>query len=198
MAKVIIENSDVRAFLNQYAVTLRRNIVPDVSNDIHELARRIYLKHRRAIDLIIDNRERYTPNYVTDGFRMIRKAVGQQTLWTEGMCNRPYVRFRSADWEEYEELRLADWPQFLLLFEVQVTNNWAKLFLTLFHGGDESLRRRMYDRVKEHGDLFNCEVTAYTEQAIVLHTVGDILEEADYEDWWDEKTVLDRISLSSG
>ena len=114
--EVIIENSDVRAFLNQYAVTLRRNIVPDVSNDIHELARRIYLKHRRAIDLIIDNRERYTPNYVTDGFRMIRKAVGQQTLWTEGMCNRPYVRFRSADWEEYEELRLADWPQVPVAF----------------------------------------------------------------------------------
>ena len=55
-------NEDVTAFLRQYAITLRRNIVPEVSNDVHELARRIYRKHQRAIDLIIEHRERYEPN----------------------------------------------------------------------------------------------------------------------------------------
>lgn len=60
-------NYDVLAFLRQYAITLRRNIVPEVSNDVHKLARRIYRKHKRAIDLIIEHRERYEPNYVTEG-----------------------------------------------------------------------------------------------------------------------------------
>ena len=48
-------DQDVMAFLRQYAVTLRRNIVPDVSNDVHQLARRIYRRHREAIDLIIEH-----------------------------------------------------------------------------------------------------------------------------------------------
>ena len=34
-------NEDVVAFLRQYAITLRRNIVSEVSNDVHALARRI-------------------------------------------------------------------------------------------------------------------------------------------------------------
>ena len=55
-------NENVLALLRQYAITLRRNIVPEVSNDAHELARRIYRKHKRAIDLIIEHRDRYQPN----------------------------------------------------------------------------------------------------------------------------------------
>ena len=56
-------NEDVRTLLRLYATTLRRNIVPDVSNDVHQLARKIYRKHKQAIDLIIEHRERYEPNY---------------------------------------------------------------------------------------------------------------------------------------
>ena len=188
-----IENSDVAAFLRQYAVTLRRNIVPDISNDIHELAKRIYRRHTRAIDLIIENRERYAPNYVTEGFRMVREAVGHQPLFSEGTCNRPYARFRSVAWDDYDELRLDYWPNSLLLFEVQVTDRSASLYLTLCRGGDESLRQRIFERVKENGDVFNCEATVYTDQYIVLHQEGDILEESDYEVWWDEDTVRGRL-----
>ena len=42
---------DVRVFLRQYATTLRRNIVPE-SQEVRQLARRIYLENREAIDLI--------------------------------------------------------------------------------------------------------------------------------------------------
>ena len=188
------QNRDVRAVLNQYAVTLRRNIVPDVSNDIHELAQRIYRKHRRAIDLIIENQERYTPNYRSEGYGLVRDAVGQQPLWSTGTSNLPYVRFRSADWVAYEELGLDGWPHFLLLFEVQVTDNRVSLYLTLFPGADGSLRRRIYDSVKERGDLFNGPVSAYGAQYIQLHEEGDILEESDYEDWWDKESIQRRIS----
>ena len=188
-----IENRDVRAVINQYAVTLRRNIVPDVSNDIHKLAQRIYRKHRRAIDLIIENKDRYTPNYRSEGYAMVRDAVGQQPLWNMGTCNLPYVRFRSDSWVGYEELRLVSWPNFLLLFEAHVTDSRVGLYLILWQGDDDSLRRRIFERVKERGDLFNCEAPAYTDQYIVLHTEGYLLEESDYEDWWDEESIRERI-----
>ena len=186
-------NEDVMAFLRQYAITLRRNIVPEVSNDVHELARRIYRKHKRAIDLIIEHRERYEPNYVTEGFRMIRDAIGRQPLWIEGTCNRPYVRFLSADWEAYDGIWSDDWPHAVLLFEIQVTNSRAGLYFSLTWVGEESLRSKIFQRVKENPNTFNCAEPAYTDGFIRLHTVGDILQESDYESWWDEESIRDTI-----
>ena len=179
-------NDDVLAFLRQYAITLRRNIVPEVSNDVHELARRIYRKHKRAIDLIIEHRERYEPNYVTEGFRMIRDAIGRQPLWKDTTSNHPYARFIAADWEKYDELKLDNWPYSLLLFEVQVTDRWARLTLFMAPGEDDALRREIFERVRGCLGAVHAEQPAYTEDYVRLHTVGDVLEGADYDSWWDE------------
>ena len=187
-------NEDVMAFLRQYAITLRRNIVPEVSNDVHELARRIYRKHKRAIDLIIEHQERYEPNYVTEGFWMVREAIGKQPLWREVRFDRPYARFVSADWTGYEELILDDWPYSLLLFELRVTSNGAELYFSMARGGDEAVRTKVFDRVKENPDTFSCNQTGYTDGFIRLHTVGDILEEADYESWWDEEKTRETVA----
>jgi hypothetical protein len=186
-------NEDVMALLRQYAITLRRNIVPEVSNDVHELARRIYRKHKRAIDLIIEHRESYEPNYVTEGFWMVRESIGKQPLWKERTCNRPYVRFVSTAWEEFEQLKMGTWPHHLLLFEVQVTDSRAELFLTLFKGGDKSLRKQIFDRVRANADVFDCEEPAYSAESIRLHTVGNVLEESDYVSWWDEERTREII-----
>ena len=187
-------NKDVMAFLRQYAITLRRNIVPEVSNDVHELARRIYRKHKRAIDLIIEHQERYEPNYVTEGFRMIRDAIGRQAIWKESTPNHPYVRFVSAEWEKYEEeLGLAGWPYTLLQFEVQVTDRRATLTLFWAPGENEALRKKMFDRVRDYLDTVHSAQPTYTEGYVRLHTVGKILEESDYESWWDEESTGDTI-----
>ena len=190
-------NEDVLALLRQYAITLRRNIVPEVSNDVHELARRIYRKHRQAIDLIIEHRERYEPNYVTEWFWMSREAIAGQPLWREAACNRPYARFVAADWDEYTELELADWPNSLLLFELHATPSGLELYFSLAGGGDEQLRRRIFNAVKTNSEVFDCEAPAYSDGFIRLHTVGMMLHEGDREMWWDEagtgKTIAGRL-----
>ncbi len=187
-------NEDVVAFLRRYAITLRRNIVSEVSNDVHALARRIYRKHKQAIDLIIEHQERYEPNYVTEGFWMVREAIGEQPLWREARCDRPYARFVSADWTGYEELILDDWPYSLLLFELRVAGTGAELYFSMARGGDEAIRTKIFDRVKENLDTFNCNQPGYTDGFIRLHTVGDILEEADYESWWDEEKTRETVA----
>ncbi len=186
-------NEDVSAFLRQYATTLRRNIVPEVSNDVHALARRIYRKHQKAIDLIIKHQEDYKPNYLTEGFWMIRDAIDQQSLWKPARSDRPYARFVSAEWEQYKELQLDGWPYSLLVFEVRMTVSWAELYLTLARGGEEPTRRKIFDRVKENETIFDCAVAEYTDDYIRLHTAGKILDEADYANWWDEDGIRDAI-----
>ena len=180
-------HEDVLAFLSQYAITLRRNIVPEVSNDVHELARRIYRKHKKAIDLIIEHRERYEPNYVTEGFRMIRDAIGRQPLWRDTTSNHPYARFIAADWEKFDELKLDDWPYALLLFQVQVTERQATLTLFMAPGGDEKLRSDIFHRVRGYLDTVHADQSTYTADYVSLNTFGDIVEEGDYDNRWDEK-----------
>ena len=69
-------NESVRAFLRLYAITLRRNIVLELNDDFHASAKRIYRKHRRVMDLICDNRDRYQIDYSGETYRMVRDAVG--------------------------------------------------------------------------------------------------------------------------
>lgn len=187
-------HEDVLTFLRQYTVTLRRNIVPEVSNDVHALARRIYRKHKQAIDLIIEHRERYEPNYVTEGFRMIREAIGKQPLWMEGTVNHPYARFLSADWAAYDDIWSEDWPHTMLLFEIQATNSRAEMYLSLTWVGEESLRSKIFQHVKANPTTFNCAEPVYTDGYIRLHTVGEILQESDYANWWDEEGIRETIT----
>ena len=161
--------------------------MPEVSNDVHELARRIYRKHKKAIDLIIEHRDRYEPNYVTEGFRMIRDAIGRQPLWRDTTSNHPYARFIAADWEKFDELKLDDWPYALLLFQVQVTERQATLTLFMAPGGDEELRSDIFHRVRGYLDTVHADQSTYTADYVSLNTFGDIVEEGDYDNRWDEK-----------
>ena len=116
--------------------------MPDVSDDVHELARQIYRKHQRAIDLIITNKERYRPNYVSEAYRMILEAVDDQPDLTRGRSNTPYARFLCIDWEGFTELHLPGWPHRLLFFETHITETKAELSLYLWGGENEALRER--------------------------------------------------------
>ena len=65
----------VRAFLNQYATTLRRNIMPETS--LSQLARKTYLVHRDAIDIIMKN----IPDWTAEASQWLKEAIEQQSEW---------------------------------------------------------------------------------------------------------------------
>ena len=61
-------HAGVREFLNQYATTLRRNIMPETS--LSQLARKTYLEHREAIDLILANK----PDWVSEARQWLKEG----------------------------------------------------------------------------------------------------------------------------
>ena len=185
--------ADVKALLRQYATTLRRNIVPEVSDDVHQLARQIYRKHKQAIDLIIEHRERYEPNYVTEAFRMARDAVGERPEWRESRIDRPYARFVAAEWFDQEEFVVDGWPYYLLQFQVHATNRRTELSLYLHWRGDDVLRRMILEGLSEHRELFTIELPSLSGNSIDLG-ICNILEGSDYETWWDEDKTRTTIS----
>lgn len=186
-------HEDVSALLRQYTTTLRRNIVPDVSDEVHRLARQIYRKHKQAIDLIIEHRERYEPNYVTEGFRMIRDAVGERPEWRESRCNHPYARFVSAEWADIEEFEMDGWPDYLLQFQVHVSNRRAELSLFLDWRDNDDIKKKIIHHLRDHSELFTGEFPGYADDYITLK-ICNIIEETDYETWWDEMGTRETIS----
>ncbi len=185
-------NRDVMSFIRQYAVTLRRNIVPEVSNDVHALARRIYRKHRQAIDLIIENQERYKPDYAREAYGMFRKAIDEHPALQLGTCNPPYLRFLSSDWTTSEDLRLPDWPNWVMFFEMPVRESNSELYLTMYRKGNEAFRRKLFDCAKDNPEIFNCEQD-YHDGWLRLCAIGDLLDDSDYEVRWDEEETRRRI-----
>ena len=168
--------------------------MPEVSDDVHKLACKIYRKHQRAIDLIIEHRDRYEPNYLTEGFHMVLEEVSKHKEWKKGTSNRPYARFVSTDWDRYEALKIDSWPHSLLLFQVRVTNNAADLFLVFAKRGPEDLKKRIYDRVAAKPWVFKNPLPGYSKDYIELPFERSILESSDYEHWWDEERIRQTIS----
>ena len=185
-------NKDVIALIRQYAVTLRRNIVPEVSNDVHALARKIYRKHRQAIDLIIENQECYKPDYAREAYGMFREAINEHPNLQLGTCNPPYLRFLSRDWTTSEDLRLPEWPNWVMFFEMPVRESNSELYLTTCRYGTEAFRRKLFDCVKDNPEVFDCEQD-YHDGWIRLCTIGNLLDESGHEIRWDEDETRRRI-----
>ena len=85
--QTVADNDDkisetVSVILQQYATTLRRNIVPELneSAELQQLARKLYLEHWEAIDLMY----RHGPNWTSDAKQICKEAVAQQKVgcWT--------------------------------------------------------------------------------------------------------------------
>ena len=91
--------SDVRAFLHQYVTTLRRNLMPDTS--VSQLARRIYLEHREAVELLFANR----PDWAAEAKSILKEAIEREPEWRLDHEISSAVRFRAIDWDQYRVTR---------------------------------------------------------------------------------------------
>ena len=184
---------DVRVFLRQYATTLRRNIVPE-SQEVLQLARRIYLQNREAIDLI----HQQQPNWVAEAKQMLKEAVVVQSNWKLDREEAYYVRFRSVQWDNFEVMRTGTgWlpeSEALLLFQFRFYDGVPWLDLALSPGDDGPVREKLFEVVRQHPEVFKLGDTSLKDSWTILHTEEDyILEDADYGIGWDDGSARAKI-----
>ena len=188
-------SADIRAFLRQYATTLRRNLVPDTSVSL--LARQIYLEHREAVELLIANR----PNWVVETKGILKEAVAQQPSLKLDLESPKMVRFRSADWDRYEAARTgtgwAPHSNALLLFEFWFSRDeLPRLMLALSpdNAANSQLRRELFEAIRQHPKLFRPKSTALNEGWTMLHEEEHcVLDKADHGVGWDDGTTRAKI-----
>ena len=183
----ISTNVDICAFLRQYATTLRRNVMPETS--VSQLARRIYLEHREAIDQIVDNK----PRWVAEAKPWLKKAVEWQREWELDLEDSNTVQFRSTDWNQFEATRAGiGWApnaNALLLFEFKFDDGlpWLQLALSPGEAVVSPLRKKLFEAARQHPNLFSPKSASLDDNWAILHQEDDyILNEADYGVGWDD------------
>ena len=190
-----IADPDANALLQIYATTIRRNVMPDTS--LPQLARRIYLEHREAMDQIIAHK----PDWVAEAKFMLREAVAKHTFWKLDREDAQYVRFRAADWDEFPSSRTGTgWlPQSdaLLLFQLRFNNYdtpYLDLGLSTAAPGNAEIRTALFDAIRQNPAVFKRYHNSFIDGWMILHQEPEcILDEADYGPAWDDGTARRKI-----
>ncbi len=174
--------ADVQGFLTQYANTLGRTIVPE-ANEVAQLARKIYLEHRDAVELIY----RHKPNYRDDMKQIVKETLAQQGNWEFKDEDASWFRFRPVTWANFQTMDSGTgWPSgSLVLNQFYCTENSTHLYVTIAPGTDARIRNLIFDAARHNPHLFNGSARAFADGWLVIHQVERILEDSDLGHWDD-------------
>jgi hypothetical protein len=135
--------SDVRTLMLHYSQMLGRHIVSD--SQIAELCRRIYQKHKKALDLIYEHR----PDQQQATLEIIKKLVQQESSLIVDHISKSSLKFAVADWDIPYLLQGQGWTRSgrLLLFEFFNFETELKLMLLIGPGPEEvtPVRQKLLD-----------------------------------------------------
>ncbi|MBN1287170.1 MAG: PD-(D/E)XK nuclease family protein [Anaerolineae bacterium] len=132
---------DVRTLMAHYVTMLRRYIVSD--SDIAELARKIYRRHKRAMDLILECRpdtQRQIADYLVT---LIERTDGL----VKDVITKSYVGFIPNGWSEVASLTGGEgWSTNRRILRFEFVNLRDQLLLNLVIGpGKPEIRQALYN-----------------------------------------------------
>ena len=180
---------DVRAFLQQYATTLRRNIVPDANTNIAELARKIYLDHKEAIEIIIN----YKPDFIGEAKEEFKKAIGHQQGWTMAYEQDKHIGFHPDNWGNLVEI-----PDESNLLRFVIDWRWdggyPRLGLVAPPKTDanEEKRNQLHRACLQYAGIFPGIGNLHSSWLWLLFT-DPILDESDYANWQNQAKIRAKI-----
>ncbi|MGI8486856.1 MAG: PD-(D/E)XK nuclease family protein [Thermomicrobiales bacterium] len=171
-------NGDILIAIEHYRKLLRRHVVDN--SQIAEMCRRIYQRHRSAIDLIIQHKF----HTQEDVYRNLLERIQSDDRFILEQSNQTYIRFTVPEWDvpgftSGRSHWLSSWR--LIVFEFQ--NYPDKLTFGLIVGPGtarvKSVRDILIQTGQEGGEPFqSLPASGKSYQHLYLH---QIVERADYE-----------------
>ena len=173
--------------------------MPDT--DLKQLATKLYLRHREAIDLIHTYRDSY---YLDDMKKICKEAIERQESWhIIGERDRgKLIGFIDASWQEFSMFHtgvawLPDTDALLMLdFDFREIGQ-VNLLLTISSADSEDVRKLLFDKTQgKHPSVFDHRGSprgGYHKSTIRLYASKPILSEPDFIDGdrasWRESVV---------
>ena len=182
------QDRTVAAFLQQYATTLRRRIVPNTN--LKQLATRLYLRHREAIDLINRHRGTY---YLDDVRDICRQSIEAREGWhlVGERDGGQLIGFIDPCWQDFNSFHTGTaWlPQtdslMIMDFDLRKVGQ-IRLIVTMSTADREDIRKALIHKMKEiHPRIFDDrgdQRGKYGKGTVRLYASEPILTEADFID----------------
>ena len=133
-------SEEVRTAIRHYDQLLQRHVVSD--SEIAELCRRIYQRHKRALDLIYEHR----PDRVALVQQFIGAMIEDDPDLVLDQATKSYVRFVPREWDTEGLRQGVGWSPSgrMLLFET--ISDYRGIVLKLYLGpGPIAVRRRLFE-----------------------------------------------------
>lgn len=166
--------SEILAFISHYKEMLLRYIMKD--SEIQEICRKIYKRHKKALDLIFE----YRPDKLLEIHDCLVDILQKDPDLISDDSSKSYVRFilkkldfipkRGDGWTKTKRI---------LLFEFNNNPNGVDLYLIIGPGPQE-IREKLYAIAKGNLSLFNKAKRNLTKQWFTLYKKS-ILKSREYE-----------------
>ena len=184
-------SEDVRVFLRQYANTLRRKIVPE-SNEVAQLARKIYLEHREAIELLYQHK----PNYRDECKQILKEAISRHTDWKLDRDDPSFVYFQPLGFTEYQGMQPGESHARYSLVGCefhcpQEGNARFRVEIAPETESNKLPRDKIVDTINQHPGIFN-SAGQVAPGWMVVHRGDYILDNGDLSTW-DDPSVRAKI-----
>ena len=167
--------------------------MPEIS--LSQLARKTYLEHRDAIDIIMKN----IPDWTAEARQWLREAIEQQPLWLLDKEDRHHIRFRTEVWDRHDATQTeGGWSltsNTLLRFEFTFSGNlpYLQLALSPRNETNDFLRHKLFEAVRQRPRLFNPTANSQSGHWAHLHRSDYILDESDFGVGWDDGTTRAKL-----
>jgi hypothetical protein len=169
-------NESVYVFLTQYADILRRYVMGNP--EIEEICKKIYQKHREALDLIFQ----YKPDIDSEISEMLQDLIRKHDNLILDASGKTVIRFTSKLLDDLIPARGEGWTlsKRILLFEF--SNYEKRLVLRLYIGpGENEIRNRLHGIAKKDTKLFNKSDRKIGFKWLAIYQ-KEYLKQMDYED----------------
>ena len=140
-------SDEIKLFIQQYLDMVRRYIVEE--SEVQELCRRIYQNHRRALDLIFENR----PDRQAEVFQVVQKCIdslskSRDDLITEKSV-KSNIRFLPTEMDVVPHQGTGEWTDSKRILLCELVNSGGKVELQLALGpGSQQIREIVFEKAK--------------------------------------------------
>lgn len=159
--------TDVYTLMTHYSILIRRHIMTD--SEIAELCRKIYGKHKQALDLIFEHRPDLQSEIATNFYNLVSQDIENSKLSVK------FFKSKSLG------VSVKDWKNTNLPLYFYIDNNFEYFGMQLgISEGEKSIREKIHNFSLSNPTIFK-KNTKWSERWITIYQ-KDILSSRDYQD----------------
>ena len=165
---------EIVTFISHYVKMLRRYFMED--SEIKELCRKIYKKHKKALDLLFE----YKPDMQMEIYESLIEILGSAPDLILDDSSKTYIRFIPKGLD-FIPKKGEGWTKSkrILLFEFQNTQSGLNLNL-IIGPGLKDIREKLYDIARKNTAIFSRSRRKLTPQWFTIY-MKSILKSKEYE-----------------